>query len=96
VSSRSLGVYYTLGNTLSVKVRQEINQVEVLEEERAFGTCSLDGVRVGHGHAVGGSVDSLLGGSSPICVVAVDIGNGTGSNVAVGVLATVAGVLSAV
>jgi len=74
VSTTTLGVDDTFGNTLSVEVREEIYQVEVLEEERAVLANTLDLVGVRHGNTIAGCVESVLTlGVAVIVVVAVDI-----------------------
>jgi len=49
----------TLGDPLTVEVRDEIDQVEVLEEKRTVLAHALDLVRVGHGNAIAGGVDGV-------------------------------------
>jgi len=52
VGTTSLGVYNTLGDALTIKVREQIDQVEVLEEERTVLTNALHFVRVRLGSAI--------------------------------------------
>jgi hypothetical protein len=74
VSTTTLRVDNTLGNTLSVEVRDEINQVEVLEEKRTVLSDTLDLVRVRHGNTIAGCVDDILASCVTVIVVlAVDI-----------------------
>jgi hypothetical protein len=47
-----------LDSPLAIEVRQQVDEVEVLEEERAVHASSLGHVRVRHGHAIGSSVDA--------------------------------------
>lgn len=42
---------------LAIEMRQQVNEVEVLKEERAVHASSLGHVRVRHGHAIGSGVD---------------------------------------
>jgi len=69
VSSGTLGVDDTLGNPLSVKVRKQVDQVEVLQEERSVETGPLDSVRVALGRTVRGGV---LAAGSAIVLEALD------------------------
>jgi hypothetical protein len=64
-------VHDTLWDTLSVKVGEEVYQVEVLEEEGTILSDALSLVRVGHGHTVGGGIGEL--GGLLILVVVVDL-----------------------
>ena len=74
VGTTTLGVDDTLGDTLSVEVREEIYQVEVLEEERAVLADTLNLVGVRHGHTIASCVESVLTlGIAVIVVVAVEI-----------------------
>ena len=60
VGTTTLGVDDTLGNTLAVEVRKQIDQVVVLEEKRAVLAGTLCLVRVGHGNAIGSGVEGVL------------------------------------
>jgi hypothetical protein len=60
VSSGTLGMYNTLWNTLTIKMGQQVNQVEILEQERTILSNSLVSLRVCHGASIGGRVDWLL------------------------------------
>lgn len=61
VSSTTLGVDDSLWNSLSVKVREQVDQVVVVgQEERTLGSYSLRSVRVSDGSTVGGGVDSTV------------------------------------
>lgn len=74
VSATALGVNDTLGDTLAVKVREQIDQVKVLEEQRAVLAHALGLVGVRHGHAIAGGVQGVLRGSVAVVdVVAVDV-----------------------
>ena len=74
VGTTTLGVDDTLGNTLSVEVREEIYQMEVLEEKRTVLANTLNLVRVRHGNTIAGCVESVLAlGIAVIVVVAVKI-----------------------
>jgi len=42
-------------------MREQVNQVEILQEQRARCADSLGGIRVEDGSAVGGSVDRRVG-----------------------------------
>jgi len=59
VGSGALCMDDTLGDPLTVEVRDEIDQVEVLEEKRAVLAHALDLVRVGHRDAIAGGVDGV-------------------------------------
>jgi len=71
VGACTFGVHDTLWDTLSVKVGEEVYQVEVLEEEGTILSDALSLVRVGHGHTVGGGIGEL--GGLLILVVVVDL-----------------------
>lgn len=74
VGTTALGVDYTLGNTLAVEVGEQIDQVEVLEEQRTVLADTLRLVGVRHGNAITGGVESVLGGSIAVVnIVAVDV-----------------------
>ena len=60
VCTAALGVDDALGDTLSVEVGDEVDEVEVLEEERAVCTGTLCFVRVRDRNAIAGGVDGLL------------------------------------
>jgi len=79
VGSGSLGVDDTLRDALSIKVREEIDKVEVLEEERSILSDALCLVGVRHGDTVRRGVDVLLGLS--IVVVRLDVVVETGLEV---------------
>jgi hypothetical protein len=63
MGTAALCVHNTLWNALAVEVGKEIDQVEVLEEERSILAGSLTLVRMRNRRAIAGSVDSLLRGS---------------------------------
>jgi hypothetical protein len=74
VCSTTLGVDDTLWDTLAVEVREQVDQVVVLEEKRTVLADTLGLIRVGHGNAIGCCVKGVLGlGASVINVVAVDV-----------------------
>lgn len=74
VGSTTLGVNDTLGNTLAVEVRKQVDQVMVLEKKRAVLAGTLCLIGVGHGNAVGSGVKSVLRlGVAIVIVVAVGI-----------------------
>jgi hypothetical protein len=52
VRSTTLGVDDTLWDTLAVEVREQVDQVVVLEEERAVLADTLSLIRVGHRNAI--------------------------------------------
>lgn len=52
VCSTTLGVDDTLWDTLAVEVREQVDQVVVLEEERTVLADTLGLVRVRHGNAI--------------------------------------------
>lgn len=58
--TRSLGVDNSLGNTLTIKVREQVNQVVVLKEKRPRSANLLRGIRVEHRAAIGGRVGSRV------------------------------------
>jgi hypothetical protein len=41
VGTGTLGVYYTFRNTLSIEVREEVDEMEILEKERSILTDAL-------------------------------------------------------
>lgn len=74
MSTASLGVHNTLWDAFAVEVRKEVNQVEVLEEERAVLANSLSLIWMRHWRAVGRGVESLCGRCiAVIVIVAVDV-----------------------
>ena len=60
MGSTTLGVDDTLGDTLTVEVRKQVDQVVVLEEKRAVLAGTLCLVGVGHGNAIGSGVEGVL------------------------------------
>jgi hypothetical protein len=52
VCAGGLGMNDTLGDSLTIKVREEIDMVEILEQERAVDACALGGVGLVDGGAV--------------------------------------------
>jgi len=74
VGTTTLSVDNTLGDTLSVEVREKVYQVEVLEKERAVLADTLNLVGVRHGDTIAGCVESVLtSGIAVVVVVAVEI-----------------------
>jgi len=61
VSSSTLGVNDTLRNALSVEVREEIDEVEVLEKKGTFAANTLCLVGVRNNNAIRGAVRAGLG-----------------------------------
>ena len=57
IGTGALGVDNTLGDALAVKVSEQVDQVEILEQERALGAHALPFRRGLDGAAVGGGVD---------------------------------------
>ena len=60
IGASTLGMNDTLWNSLSVKVCQKVNQVEVLKQQRAVTANALRGLRVEDRTAIGGGVNRLL------------------------------------
>ena len=60
ISSSSLGMDDTLGDALAVKVGEQVDEVEVLEEQRTIGANALPGIGIADWCAVGRCVDGLL------------------------------------
>jgi len=74
VCSTTLGVDNTLWDTLTVEVREQVDQVVILKEQRAVLADALCLVGVGHGNAIRSCVKGVLGfGVSVVEIVAVDI-----------------------
>ena len=65
----ALGVDDTLRNTLSVEVRDEVDQVEVLKKEWAVDTSTLSLIWVRYWNTIAGGVDGLLARSAAIIFV---------------------------
>ena len=57
VSPSPLGVYNSLGNALSIKVSQQINQVEILEKKGTILTDSLILLGIINRSSITGCVD---------------------------------------
>ena len=57
IGTSTLGVDDTFRDPLAVKVCQQIDQVEVLKEERSIGANPLGGLRIHNRTAIGGGVD---------------------------------------
>jgi hypothetical protein len=51
---------HSLGNALTIEMGEQINQVEILKQERAILANSLVRLRTLNGAAIGSSVDRLL------------------------------------
>jgi hypothetical protein len=60
VGTGTFGVYDTLGDTLTIKVSEKIDVVEVLEEEGTKNTSALSSVWLADGCAVGSGVGSTV------------------------------------
>ena len=69
VGSAAFGMDHPLGDSLSVEVGDEIDQMEVLEQERPVDTDSLGFIRVGVWYAIAGGVQRLLRGSIAVILV---------------------------
>lgn len=69
----AFGVNDALGDTLTVEVGDEVDEVEVLEEKRAVCTSTLCFVRVRHRNAVAGSIDGLLAWSVAVVFVGPEL-----------------------
>jgi hypothetical protein len=67
MGTTTLCVNDTLRDTLTIKVRDEVNQVVVLQEKRTVLSNTLDLVGVGHRRAIARRVESVLG----LCVSVV-------------------------
>ena len=59
----------TLWDTLTVEVGEEVDQVEVLEEERTVWTSSLGLVWMRHRDAIAGGIEGILGLGIPVISV---------------------------
>ncbi len=64
VGARTAGMDDALGNTLAVEARQLLDQVMILQQERALGSCALRALVVGDGRAVFVGQSGLTGHSS--------------------------------
>lgn len=60
VGARTLGVDHTLGDSLAVKVGQQVDQVEVLQQERTITANALGSLGVHDRTAIGRGVDRSL------------------------------------
>ena len=60
ISSSALGVDHPLGDALAVEVGELVDQVEVLEQQRAHRPNALEVMGVGHGGSIRGGVRGLL------------------------------------
>jgi len=69
MGATAFGVHDTLGNPLAVKVREQVDEVEVLEEKRAVLTHTLGLVWMGVGDAIAGAVEGVLG----LCIAVVNV-----------------------
>lgn len=61
VSTCTLGVDDTLGNTFPVEVGEKVDVMEVLEQQRAIDACSLCTVRLVNGGSIGRGVQGVVG-----------------------------------
>jgi hypothetical protein len=85
VGSTTLGVNDTLGDTLAVEVRKQVDQVVVLEKKRAVLACTLCLVGVGHGNTIGSGVEGILRlGAAVVVVVTVSIASAAAVSEVVG------------
>lgn len=74
VCSTTLGVNDTLGDTLTIEMREQIDQVVVLEKKRTVLADTLALVRVRHRNAIRGRVKGVLGLGIPVVeIIAVDV-----------------------
>jgi len=71
----------SLWDALAVEVGDQINEMEVLEEERTIGTCSLSLVGMWHWYAIAVCVDSFLCWCGAIIFIAPVFG---GCGIAIG------------
>lgn len=77
MSTTALGMDDSLGNPFAVEVRDKIDQVEILQQQRTIGADPLGLVGVRHWHAIAGGVDGVLG----LCFAVVLVGGeGLGSH----------------
>lgn len=74
MSSTALGVDDALWNSLPVEVRKQVDQVEVLEQERAILANSLSLIGMGVWDTVAGAIESVLRlGIAVVNVVSIEI-----------------------
>lgn len=76
MGAAALSMDDTLGNALAVEMREKVDQVEVLEEERAIVADTLRLIWMGRRRAVAGGVDCLCGGGVAIKSVSTRPGRG--------------------
>ena len=69
MSATALSVHNALGNTFAIEVGEEVDQVEVLQEERSILTNALGLVWVRHGDAIAGGVGGFLAGRLAILLI---------------------------
>lgn len=93
VGSGTLGVDDTLGNALTIEVGKEVDQVEVLEQERTIRADALRSLWVEDGAAIGGGVNRLLVVAICLCRDGVSV-NGSGGGRTGGNLLSSAVILS--
>lgn len=60
VGTGTLGVDHALGDALAVEVCQQVNEVKVLQQQRAVGAHALGGLGVHDRAAIGSSIDRSL------------------------------------
>lgn len=77
MSTTALGMNDSLGNPFAVEVRDEIDQVEILQQQRTVGADTLGLVGMRHGHAIASGVDGVLGRGVAVVLVG---GEGLGSH----------------
>lgn len=70
MGTATLCVNNSLWDTLAVKVRDQIDQVKVLKEQRAIVSCTLRLVWVRHWSTVAGSIDGVLRSCVAVLMVA--------------------------
>ena len=61
ISTSTFCVNNTLWDTLTIEMCQQIDQVEILKQERASVTNSLEGLWVLDGASIGSGIEWLLG-----------------------------------
>lgn len=77
MGTTALGVDDSLGDPFTVEVGDEIDQVEVLQQQRAIAADTLGLVGMRHWHAIAGGVDGVLGLGVAVVLVG---GEGLGSH----------------
>lgn len=69
MSTAALGVDDTFWNSLAVKMREQINEVEVLDKKGAVLSSSLTLVGMWDGHTITGGVNVVLRGSLSVRLI---------------------------